>query len=42
MKYQVSIVFNENIIHEKIYNSMSEIAEGLGMTYQQVADIKLW
>ena len=39
MKFQVSIVFNDNIIHDKIYNSMSEIAEGLGMTYQQVADI---
>jgi|TARA_R110000796_G_scaffold94086_1_gene198810 hypothetical protein len=39
MKFQVSITFNDNIIHEKVYNSMREVADGLGMTYQQVADI---
>eukprot|EP01043_Picozoa_sp_COSAG02_P020651 COSAG02_NODE_1023_length_15151_cov_745.123572_18_plen_71_part_00 len=39
MKFQVLITFNDNIVHEKIYNSLKEVASGLGLKYQQVADI---
>tara|TARA_R110000824_G_scaffold177496_4_gene356926 strand:- start:1206 stop:1418 length:213 start_codon:yes stop_codon:yes gene_type:complete len=39
MKFQVLITFNDNVIHEKIYNSLNEVAQGLGLKYQQVADI---
>tara|TARA_R100000231_G_scaffold93737_1_gene70362 strand:+ start:333 stop:545 length:213 start_codon:yes stop_codon:yes gene_type:complete len=37
--FQVVIIFNENIIHRKQYNSLAEISRKLGMSYQQVADI---
>ena len=37
--FKVEIKFNDNIIHSNKYKSLKEIANNLGMTYQQVADI---
>tara|TARA_R110002096_G_scaffold277_2_gene1558 strand:+ start:2824 stop:3051 length:228 start_codon:yes stop_codon:yes gene_type:complete len=37
--FQVQVKLNNNTIHDNKYKSLKEIAEILGMTYQQVADI---
>tara|TARA_R110001592_G_scaffold311533_1_gene586431 strand:+ start:296 stop:508 length:213 start_codon:yes stop_codon:yes gene_type:complete len=37
--FKVEIKFNDNIIHSNYYKSLRDIANNLGMTYQQVADI---
>tara|TARA_R100000654_G_scaffold19091_1_gene39288 strand:- start:1834 stop:2049 length:216 start_codon:yes stop_codon:yes gene_type:complete len=39
MLFKVMITLNDNIIHDKTYRSMTDIASQLGMSYQQVADI---
>jgi len=39
MFYNVEIIFQDNIIHKATYQSMSEMAEKLGMKYQTCADI---
>ena len=31
MKFQVLITFNDNVIHEKIYNSLNEVAKKAGL-----------
>tara|TARA_R110000796_G_scaffold7331_4_gene25183 strand:+ start:1296 stop:1505 length:210 start_codon:yes stop_codon:yes gene_type:complete len=37
--FQVQVKLNNNTIHDNQYKSLKEIADILGMTYQQVADI---
>ena len=37
--FQVEVKLNNNTIHNNQYKSLKEIADILGMTYQQVADI---
>jgi len=38
--FTCKIYHNElNILHNENYNSLKEIAEDLGLTYQQVADL---
>lgn len=39
MLFQVIITLNDNIIHDNTYRSMTEVANKLCMSYQQVADI---
>lgn len=39
MYYQVQILFNDNIIHEDNYRTLTEMAEKLKMKYQTCADI---
>ncbi len=37
--FNCSIEQNDNIIHNKDYNTLKEIAEDIGLSYNQVADI---
>ena len=32
----------KNILHNDNYNCLKDIANGLGLTYQQVADLSSW